>query len=166
MSAALVDGYRRSGADVIFVELHGAMVADEFDDAEGELLRRIRAIAGENRVLRSLIGCGYHGTITPGVLLRNVLENPGWYTAYTPYQAEVSQGRLEALLKRERTAQSPARRAATQRDGTWRFEYTDGELRGPQAPEPQRALHADGRQEARFRPRCRLSRRACRSVSR
>ena len=66
--------------------------------SEPEALARLRAIAGQNRVLRSLIGMGYYGTVTPPVILRNVLENPGWYTAYTPYQAEVSQGRLEALL--------------------------------------------------------------------
>ena len=65
---------------------------------EAELLKRLRAIASENRVLRSYIGMGYHGTITPGVIQRNILENPGWYTQYTPYQAEISQGRLEALL--------------------------------------------------------------------
>jgi glycine dehydrogenase len=65
---------------------------------EAEALAALRAMAGRNRVCTSLIGMGYHGTHTPAVVLRNVLENPGWYTAYTPYQAEISQGRLEALL--------------------------------------------------------------------
>src|SRR3970282_2655148 len=66
--------------------------------SEQEALAELRAIAGQNQVFRSYIGMGYHDTYTPGVILRNVLENPGWYTAYTPYQAEVAQGGLEALL--------------------------------------------------------------------
>jgi glycine dehydrogenase len=66
--------------------------------AEHEALDRLRRVAQRNRVNRSLIGLGYHDTITPPVVQRNVLENPGWYTAYTPYQAEIAQGRLEALL--------------------------------------------------------------------
>jgi glycine dehydrogenase len=65
---------------------------------EPELLAELREIAGENRVHRSFIGMGYADTVTPGVILRNIMENPGWYTQYTPYQAEISQGRLEALL--------------------------------------------------------------------
>lgn len=65
---------------------------------ESEALAALRAIARGNRVQHSLIGMGYADTLTPAVVLRNVLENPGWYTAYTPYQAEVAQGRLEALL--------------------------------------------------------------------
>jgi len=65
---------------------------------EHEALAEIRSLASQNRVARSLIGMGYHDTITPPVILRNILENPGWYTQYTPYQAEIAQGRLEALL--------------------------------------------------------------------
>ena len=65
---------------------------------ECEAVETLRAMADRNRPLVSMIGMGYHGTVTPPVVLRNVLENPAWYTAYTPYQAEVSQGRLEALL--------------------------------------------------------------------
>ena len=66
--------------------------------SERAALSYLRLMAERNRVFVSMIGMGYHGTHTPGVILRNVLENPGWYTAYTPYQAEISQGRLEALL--------------------------------------------------------------------
>jgi glycine dehydrogenase len=65
---------------------------------EQEALHALERIASENQVFRSCIGMGYHATITPGVILRNILENPGWYTQYTPYQAEIAQGRLEALL--------------------------------------------------------------------
>src|SRR5271166_550989 len=65
---------------------------------ETEALTELRRMAGRNQVLTSMIGLGYYDTITPAVIRRNVLENPAWYTAYTPYQPEISQGRLEALL--------------------------------------------------------------------
>jgi glycine dehydrogenase len=66
--------------------------------SEHELLARMRRVAGRNKVLTSLIGQGYYGTVTPPAIQRNILENPAWYTAYTPYQPEIAQGRLEALL--------------------------------------------------------------------
>lgn len=65
---------------------------------EQTALAKLRGYAEQNQLFTSLIGMGYHGTVTPTVILRNVLENPGWYTAYTPYQPEIAQGRLEALL--------------------------------------------------------------------
>jgi glycine dehydrogenase len=65
---------------------------------EQEALDELKAVARENKVMKSYIGQGYYGTLTPGVILRNLLENPAWYTAYTPYQPEISQGRLEALI--------------------------------------------------------------------
>jgi glycine dehydrogenase len=86
---------------------------------EHDVLAELRAIAGRNQVWRSYLGMGYHGTLVPPVVQRNVLENPGWYTAYTPYQAEIAQGRLEALLNFQtvvatsRRCRSPTRRCST-----------------------------------------------------
>ncbi|MEU1282283.1 aminomethyl-transferring glycine dehydrogenase [Streptomyces sp. NPDC005805] len=89
-------------------ELTGAAVPDVIKSAEAlnlpearteaEVLAELRDLAERNRVLAPMIGLGYYGTFTPPVILRNVMENPAWYTAYTPYQPEISQGRLEALL--------------------------------------------------------------------
>jgi glycine dehydrogenase len=66
--------------------------------SERDALEELRTIASQNKVVRSFIGCGYYDTVTPPVIQRNIFENPGWYTAYTPYQAEIAQGRLEALV--------------------------------------------------------------------
>jgi glycine dehydrogenase len=65
---------------------------------EAQALAELKELASHNRLMRNCIGQGYYGTLTPGVILRNILENPAWYTAYTPYQAEISQGRMEALV--------------------------------------------------------------------
>ncbi|GAN82070.1 aminomethyl-transferring glycine dehydrogenase [Acidocella aminolytica] len=75
-----------------------AVLALPAAEDEAAVLARLRGLASRNVVKKSLIGLGYHGTVIPPVIQRNVLENPGWYTAYTPYQAEISQGRLEAIL--------------------------------------------------------------------
>jgi len=79
------------------IRLNGPLALPPALDEEGALAK-LRGYAAQNQVWTSLIGMGYHGTLTPTVILRNVLENPGWYTAYTPYQPEIAQGRLEALL--------------------------------------------------------------------
>lgn len=86
-AAAVPDVIKNAGA----LQLPGART-------EAEVLAELRSLADRNQVLHSMIGLGYYGTFTPPVILRNVMENPAWYTAYTPYQPEISQGRLEALL--------------------------------------------------------------------
>jgi glycine dehydrogenase len=102
--ARMLDALDLRSLDELIDQAVPASIRDDkplaIDDAmsEPEALVHLRALADRNEVLTSLIGQGYYGTHTPGVILRNVLENPAWYTAYTPYQPEISQGRLEALL--------------------------------------------------------------------
>ena len=100
MLAAL--GYESLGVMINAGTPSSIRLADPLDlpaaQCETEALQSLRRLADENQVWRSYIGMGYHNCITPPVIQRNLLENPGWYTQYTPYQAEISQGRLEALL--------------------------------------------------------------------
>ena len=81
---------------IVLAEKFGATLPKAL--SEEETIVELRKLASKNTILDSMIGMGYYGTITPPVVLRNVLENPAWYTAYTPYQPEISQGRLEALF--------------------------------------------------------------------
>ncbi|WP_238419812.1 aminomethyl-transferring glycine dehydrogenase [Gordonia sp. 'Campus'] len=104
----MLDAIDVSSLDDLAHRVVPAVIADELDSnvlgalpqplSESEVLAQLGDLAARNTVARSMIGLGYYGTHTPGVILRNVLENPAWYTAYTPYQPEISQGRLEALL--------------------------------------------------------------------
>lgn len=100
---AMLDSVGASSLDELIEQtvpasiLRGAMPLPA-PQSESDTLNELKAIAQKNQVAQSFIGMGYHDTITPTVILRNVLENPGWYTAYTPYQPEIAQGRLEALL--------------------------------------------------------------------
>ena len=94
-------GYESLGSMVDKAIPDKIRTTDPFDVpaiSESEALAELARMAAKNKVMKTMIGLGYHDTITPSVILRNLIENPGWYTAYTPYQAEISQGRLEALL--------------------------------------------------------------------
>ncbi len=102
--AAMLDVVGADSLDALMARTVPGSIARNFSEglpqaaSEAATLVELKRLAGENVLVRSLIGCGYHGTHTPSVIQRNVLENPAWYTAYTPYQAEIAQGRLEALL--------------------------------------------------------------------
>ena len=100
MLSAIGEASRRALIDSVvprsIARAHGMQLPDPVTEAAA--LEELKAIAQQNKLLKSFIGQGYYGTHTPGVILRNILENPAWYTAYTPYQAEISQGRMEALV--------------------------------------------------------------------
>ena len=100
MLAALgFDSLDAMTAAVIPDSIKGTSVLGSHDgQSEADALAALKAIAGKNQLFKSYIGQGYYNTHTPAPILRNLLENPAWYTAYTPYQPEISQGRLEALL--------------------------------------------------------------------
>jgi glycine dehydrogenase len=101
---AMLDGLGVSSLDALVDEAVPASIRSEHALAlpdgrsEREVLRVLKELSRQNRICKSMIGLGYYGTVLPPVILRNVLENPGWYTAYTPYQPEIAQGRLEALF--------------------------------------------------------------------
>ena len=91
-------------------------------NSEYEALRKLRAISKKNQVYSNFIGMGYYGTYTPYVILRNILENPGWYTSYTPYQPEVAQGRLEMLLNfQQMIVDDPSKINEDPEDSAWFF---------------------------------------------
>ena len=100
-------GYKNMNAFIESVVPKSILENDYLDLGEGlsemAALKKLDKIAKLNKVFRSYIGQGYYGTVTPKVIKRNVFENPGWYTSYTPYQAEISQGRLEALINFQTT---------------------------------------------------------------
>ena len=100
MLSVIGEATRRALVDSIVPRAFARTSAMKLPPPVGEAaaLQELRAIAERNQVFRSFLGQGYYGTYTPGVILRNILENPAWYTAYTPYQAEISQGRMEALV--------------------------------------------------------------------
>ena len=104
---------------------------------EAQALADLKAVASRNKVFRSYIGMGYYGTNVPGVIGRNMLENPGWYTAYTPYQAEISQGRLDMLLNFQQTVMDLTRwPSANTRGGRPRARATSSSWRMTFTPRP------------------------------
>ena len=102
--ADMLDGLGLDSLDALMDQALPGAIRGEFPDTfagartEQDVLSELAELASRNIVAKSMIGMGYYDTYTPPVILRNLLENPGWYTAYTPYQPEISQGRLEALL--------------------------------------------------------------------